>query len=206
MITEIEDYFTRGCGRCDRFATPECSTQTWAGGLKALRALCQAAGLEEAVRWGHPCYRFADRNIAIIGAFRENFRLSFFEAGLIEDCFGVLERQGPNTAVPDMIRFTSEADVARHADAIADTLAQLKDHARAGRRAPKPAATLDWPEELVAALDDDPELAEAFAALTPGRQKSYVILMNGAKQSATKTARLMRARPKILAGKGAQER
>ena len=55
MITDIEDYFTKGCGRCDRFETAECSTKLWAQGLADLRALCLAAGLTEAVKWGHPC-------------------------------------------------------------------------------------------------------------------------------------------------------
>ena len=56
MISEIEDYFTDGCGRCDRFATPDCSTRLWAAGQAGLRRLCLAAGLTEMVKWGHPCY------------------------------------------------------------------------------------------------------------------------------------------------------
>ena len=70
MITEIEDYFTRGCGRCDRFATPDCSTRLWIAGLEQLRRLCLAAGLTEMLKWGHPCYMHAGRNIVIMGAFR----------------------------------------------------------------------------------------------------------------------------------------
>ena len=68
MITDIEDYFTRGCGRCERFATPDCSTRQWESGLNALRRICLEAGLAEAVKWGHPCYLHRERNIAIIGA------------------------------------------------------------------------------------------------------------------------------------------
>lgn len=112
MITEIEDFFTKGCGRCDRFATPDCSVRQWQPGLIALRQICLDAGLSETVKWGHPCYMHAGRNIAILGAFRGDFRLTFFNAALLQDPAGVLERQGPNTRHPDMIRFTENAQVA----------------------------------------------------------------------------------------------
>ena len=64
MITDPGDYFAKGCGRCDRFATPECSTRRWAAGLAALRRICLEAGLTETAKWGHPCYMHAGRNIA----------------------------------------------------------------------------------------------------------------------------------------------
>ena len=80
MITEIEDFFTKGCGRCARFDTPDCSARVWGDGLLALRALCREAGLVETVKWGHPCYMHAGRNVALIGALRGDFRLNFFEA------------------------------------------------------------------------------------------------------------------------------
>ena len=83
MITRIEDYFARGCGRCARFDTADCDTRHWADGLAELRTLCLGAGLVETVKWGHPCYMHSGRNIAIIGAFRGDFRLSFFEAALL---------------------------------------------------------------------------------------------------------------------------
>jgi len=112
MITEIEDYFSLGCGRCERFATTDCSTRKWAAGLLALRRICIDLGLVETVKWAHPCYMHKDRNIAIIGALRSDFRLSFFNAALMKNTEGVLERQGPNTKHPDMIRFTDNAQVA----------------------------------------------------------------------------------------------
>jgi uncharacterized protein YdeI (YjbR/CyaY-like superfamily) len=55
MITRIEDYFTKGCGRCERFATPDCSTRPWIGGLEHLRRICLDVGLEETLKWAHPC-------------------------------------------------------------------------------------------------------------------------------------------------------
>ena len=206
MITDIEDYFAKGCGRCERFATPACSTRQWAGGLKALRRICRDAGLTETVKWGHPCYMHAGRNIAIIGAFRGNFRLSFFNGALMKDPEGALEKQGPNARHPDMLSFTDNARVAQIEPIIISYLQEAKGYAEAGIKPPKVRGDIEVPDELVDAMDGDSELAEAFRALTPGRQRSYVINLNAAKASATRTARIAKFRDKILSGKGALER
>ncbi|NEX47017.1 YdeI/OmpD-associated family protein [Pseudotabrizicola algicola] len=206
MITEPAAFFTDGCGRCNRFGTDACSARLWRDGLAALRRICRAAGLEEAVRWGHPCYRHAGRNIAIIGAFRDDFRLSFFDAALLRDPQGVLEKQGPMTQHADMIRFADAGRVAALEGVILAYLREAMDHAEAGRRPEKTEKPLDLPPELVSALDSDAELAEAFHRLTPGRQRSYVINLSGAKATATRQARIARFRSHILAGKGATER
>ena len=206
MITDPDDYFARGCGRCARFDTPDCSAMIWAEGQAALRALCLEAGLAETAKWGHPCYMHAGRNVVIMGAFRDNFRLTFFNAALMKDPEGILEKQGANTQHPDMIRFTANAQVGERADIIRAYLAEAMGYAAAGIKPPKVEREVPIPDELVDALDADPELAEAFAALTPGRQKSYAFNLNQAKQSATRVARIAKFREKILAGKGAMER
>lgn len=206
MITDIEDYFTIGCGRCERFRSPSCSTQLWAAGLIELRSICRAAGLTETVKWGHPCYMHANRNIAIIGAFRDDFRLSFFNAALMQDAAEVLEKQGENTRHPDMLRFTKNEQVQQLAPVIASYLKEAMGYAESGIRAPKETNEFELPEELVAALDADPQLAEAFHRLTPGRQRSYVINLNTTRNPATRFARIAKFRNKIIAGKGATER
>ena len=206
MITEIEDFFTKGCGRCIRFDTPECSTRRWSAGLDNLRHILLAAGLSEHVKWGHPCYMHAGRNIAIFGAFRDDFRLTFFNAALLADPEAILEKQGPNTRHPDMIRFTDVAQVALLEPVIRVYLREATGFAEAGIRAPKEVRDLILPDELVDAMDADPDLAEAFHALTPGRQKSYVFALNTAKTSATRVARITKFRGHILIGKGALER
>ncbi|MEL7259232.1 MAG: YdeI/OmpD-associated family protein [Pseudomonadota bacterium] len=206
MISDIEDYFTKGCGRCERFNTSECSAKAWEKGLSRLRDICLSADLKETVKWGHPCYTHADRNIVIIGAFQDNFRLSFFNAALMTDPQGILEKQGPNTQHPDMIRFTSNDGPAEKEDVILTYLSEAKTYADAGKKPPKDDSALDLHDELVEALDADPELSEAFQALTRGRQKSYVINLNGAKKPETKVNRIEKFRDKIIEGKGANER
>lgn len=206
MITEIGDYFSKGCGRCDRFETPDCSVQLWAEGLAALRALCLDAGLDEGVKWGCPAYAHAGRTLAILGAFRGDFRLNFMDAALLKDPEGVLEPGGPNSAHPGTIRFTAAAQVTALAPVIAAYLAEAKGYAAAGIKPARSQTAFELPEVLVQALDDDPDLAEAFAALTPGRQRSYVLILATTKNEDTQRARIARSREKILAGKGATER
>jgi uncharacterized protein YdeI (YjbR/CyaY-like superfamily) len=206
MITDVEDYFSLGCGRCDRFATPDCSTRRWLTGLLTLRRIAREVGLAETAKWGHPCYMHAGRNICLFGAFRGNFRLTFMNAALLKDPEGVLQKQGANTHHPDCIRFTDNAEPARLEPVIRAYLAEAMFYADQGLLPPKEVAEVDLPPELVEALDDDPDLAEAFAALTPGRQKSWALHLNDAKSSATRMARLEKGRAKIMAGKGATER
>lgn len=206
MITDVEDYFAKGCGRCDRFGTADCSTRQWLPGLLDLRHIALDMGLTETAKWGHPCYMHAGRNICIIGAFRGDFRLSFMNAALLADPDGALERQGPNTQHPDCLRFTDPAAVAPREPAIRALLAQAIRHAEAGTLPPKVPSDLTLPDELVEALDADPDLAEAFHALTPGRQKSWALHLTSTQTPATRFARIDKGRAKIIAGKGATER
>jgi uncharacterized protein YdeI (YjbR/CyaY-like superfamily) len=206
MITHVEDFFTQGCGRCDRFATDACSARQWQPGLARLREICRSAGLVETVKWGHPCYMHAGRNIVLIGALQGDFRLNFFNAALMKDPDGLLERQGPNTQHPDSIRFTASTQVEERAASIRAYLLEAMGYADAGILPQKVPQALELPDELVDAMDADPELAEAFHALTPGRQRSYVIHLSSAKTSATRVTRITKAKPQILAGKGANER
>ena len=206
MITDIDDYFSKGCGRCDRFDTPECSTRLWEPGLLQLRDLCRECGLDETVKWRQPCYVYRNRNIAIIGAFRGDFRLTFFDAALLKDSDVVLERSGPNTRHPNMLRFSTPSDVSEREPTIRTCGMRLIDCADAGLRPATEALPIEVTAELEEAMKHDPELAVAFAALTPGRQRSYVVNLNSAKKSETRVTRIAKFRSRILAGKGALER
>jgi uncharacterized protein YdeI (YjbR/CyaY-like superfamily) len=206
MITVLEDFFTKGCGRCDRFDTPECSALRWSTGIAALRRICLDLGLVETLKWGHPCYMHAGRNIVLIGALREDLRLGFFNAALMTDPEGVLTKQGPNTQHPDAMRFTANTQVAAMERSVRAYLAEAMRYAEAGIKPTKTAQEIELPDELTEALEADAELAEAFAALTPGRQRSYVIVLGALKKPESRVARIAKLRGHILAGKGAQDR
>ena len=206
MISQIEDYFDKGCGRCPRFDTPDCSTRRWAVGLAQLREICRAAGLKEAVKWGHPCYMWEDRNIAIFGAFRDDFRISFMNASLLKDPQNVLVMRGPHTKTADMICFDNVAGVTLLAATISAYLEEAIGYAKTGLKDTKGVIKVERQPELVDALDADPELAQAFENLTPGRQRSYVLHLASTENPATRIARISKFRDKVLAGKGMNER
>ena len=147
-----------------------------------------------------------DRNIVIMGAFRKDFRISFFNAALMKDPEGVLEKQGPNTRHADMIRFSKNTQVAQMEPVIISYLIEAMGYAEAGIKPPKEQSEIELPDELVDALDADPELAHAFHSLTPGRQRSYVINLNAAKKPETRISRIGKFRERILSGRGATER
>lgn len=204
MISDIEEYFSKGCGRCERFATPACSTRQWLRGLTDLRQICLDSQLAETVKWAHPCYMHGTRNIVILGAFRSNFRISFFNASLMKDPRGILEKQGPNTRHPDMIRFTKNTKVGEMEPVIVSYIEEAVGYAEAGIKPPKETGELELPDEFLEALGS--ELGDAFHSLTAGRQRSYAINLNSAKKPETRISRIAKFREKILAGKGAIER
>ena len=205
MIAGIEDYFTKGCGRCPRFETDDCSVQAWKAGLETLRQICLSAGLSETVKWGQPCYMHAGRNIAVLGAFRQNFRLGFFNPALMQDPASLLQKQGPNTKHNSSFIFTSNNAPDEQRDVIDAYLKEAMRYADQGLIQPKQHTEIDLPEEFIEAMDTDPEMAEAFHDLTKGRQRSYAIVLNNAKKSQTRISRIAKLRPKILVGKGANE-
>lgn len=175
MITDANDYFSKGCGRCARFATADCSAMIWREGLARLRQICLGSGLQEVVKWGQPAYMHAGRNIALLGTFRNDFRLIFMNASLLLDDGNLLQLQGENGQTANMLRFTSVAEVEAAASIIPAFLQQLMEHAELGTKPQKVSQLIAMPDELAEALGTDPQLAAAFSALTPGRQKSYLI-------------------------------
>jgi len=171
-----------------------------------LRDICLGQGLQETIKWSHPCYTYSDRNIAILGAFRTDFRITFMNAELLSDKAGVLVRAGDQSQLANVLKFTCRDDVVHSTPNIIEFLSQLKDQAASGVKTARKVTPVERPDVLVTILQEDPELRAAFDKLTPGRQKSYVLLVNSAKRQETKIARMVRAKPKILQGKGALER
>ncbi len=178
---------------------------TWRDEIRALRSVLLDCGLDEALKWGKPCYASGGRNVAIIQPFKAHCALMFFEGARLDDPRGLLRSQGPNTRTARRLEFTDAAQV--DARAVRSFVRQAVALEEAGRSAERPAKPeLVLPEELARALDADRALRDAFQALTPGRQRSYVIHVEGAKQSKTRVARIERCRAGILAGKGMNER
>lgn len=179
--------------------------KTWREEIEKLRSTLREAGLDEDLRWGKPCYSFEGKNIAIIQPFKNHCALMFFKGALLDDPHGLLRDQGQNTQSAKRLEFTSPAQIKKTVlkgyvkQAIAVEKAGLEVDFKAKRE-------LELPEELTHILRKDKKLAKAFAALTPGRQRGYVLHFSSAKQSSTRTARIEKAIPKILAGLGPNDR
>ena len=175
--------------------------KTWQGEIQKLRSILLECGLEEEIKWGKPCFAFEGKNVAIIQPFKDMCALMFFKGALLEDTHGLLRSQGENTQSALRLEFTSEAQIKKAVlvsyvkQAIAVEQAGLKVEFKAKRE-------LELPEELTQALEKNKKLAKAFEALTPGRQRGYVMHIAAAKQSQTRSARIEKCAPKILAGQG----
>lgn len=179
----------------------------WGAEMAALRGLALECGLGEALKWGKPCFTHDGANVAILQPFCDECRLMFFKGALLPDPEGILGLQGANTQAARVVRVKGPADVARLAPALRALFLAAVAAEDAGQRVPMPAKeNLELPAELLDRLDGDPDLAAAFAALTPGRQRSWVLHVTGAKQAATRIARIDKAAAAIRAGKGWNER
>ena len=188
--------------RVDAFVS---RAKTWQGVMQKVRAILLHCGLDEDLKWGKPCFSFEGKNVAIIQPFKEHCSLMFFKGSLFKDTHRLLRSQGENTQSALRLEFRSEAQVNKAAvksyakQAIAVEKAGLKVDFKAKRE-------LELPKELTRILRKDKKLAKAFHSLTPGRQRSYVLHVTSAKQSSTRTARIEKCIPKILAGVGMNER
>jgi len=175
----------------------------WSAEFAALRQLCLASGLNEELKWGQACYDLEGRNVVLIHGFKDYCALLFMKGALLKDPKGILIQQTKNVQAARQIRFASLADINKQTAAVKAYLREAIAVEKSGVKVEmKSAAQFDVPEEFLKPLDDDPKLAEAFHALTPGRQKGYLLHFAGAKQSATRAARVEKHVPRILRGLG----
>ena len=178
---------------------------SWPAELAALRAILLGCGLSEDIKWGKPCYGHDGRNIVILQEMKAFLALMFFKGALLRDPEGVLVEQGPNSRSARRIEFRSVQDVTALAETLQVYVAEAIEVEDAGLQV-GPAPALELVAELQERLDADPALRDAFAALTPGRQREYNLHIGDAKQPATRTARVEKCTPKILSGKGFRDR
>jgi uncharacterized protein YdeI (YjbR/CyaY-like superfamily) len=175
----------------------------WSAEFAALRQLCLSTGLNEELKWGQACYDLGGRNLVLIHGFKNYCALLFVKGALLKDPKGILVQQTKNVQAARQVRFVSLADINRQKAAIKTYIREAIAIEKSGAKVKmRSVAQFAVPEEFRRRLDDDPKLAAAFQALTPGRQKGYLLLFAGAKQSATRAARVQKHAPRILQGLG----
>ncbi|HEX4025687.1 MAG TPA: YdeI/OmpD-associated family protein [Steroidobacteraceae bacterium] len=175
----------------------------WRAEYAALRRLCLGSGLNEELKWGQACYDLESRNVVLIHGFKTYCALLFMKGALLKDPNGILVQQTRNVQAARQLRFASLADIEKQKTAVSAYIREAIAIEKSGAKVKmKSAAQFDTPKEFQERLDDDPKLAEAFHALTPGRQRGYLLYFSGAKQSATRVARVEKHIPRIFKGLG----
>jgi len=180
--------------------------ERWEAEIAEMRRVLADLAMKEECKWGKPTYTVDGKNIVIMQGFKEYFALGFFQGALLKDHKKVLVQLGQVHA-GRVMKFTSIKDIRAQASTIRAYVREAIAVEKAGRRMER-RKTSDFPvpEELTERFKSDPRFKRAFDALTPGRQRSYLYHFAAAKQSATRVARIEKARPAIFEGRGFLER
>ncbi len=179
----------------------------WQKEYKKLRTIILDCGLTEELKWGKPCYTFHKSNVVLIHGFKEYCALLFHKGVLLKDTEDILIQQTENVQSARQLRFTNLKEIEKQESAIKAYVFEAIEVEKAGLKVDmKKTSEFPMPEEFKKALNDNPELKAAFEALTPGRQRGYLLHFSQAKQSSTRESRIEKCTPLIFDGKGLNER
>jgi uncharacterized protein YdeI (YjbR/CyaY-like superfamily) len=182
------------------------SMKSWKEETAKLRGVLLDTELEEELKWNLPCYASAGKNIAIIQPFKSRLALLFFKGALLKDRKGLLVANGPNSQSGRRFEFKSAAEIAKLAATIKSYVNEAVKAEESGKKVETTKRAMPVPAELKSAFTKSPKLKKAFDALTPGRQRAYLLHFSGAKQSSTRQSRIDKCIPRILKGIGFQDR
>jgi uncharacterized protein YdeI (YjbR/CyaY-like superfamily) len=175
----------------------------WLEELEHLRTLVLAGGLTEVLKWGVPCYAFQNKNICLLHVFKEYCALLFVKGALLKDAKGILIQQTENTQAARQLRFTNVREIVEQEGPVKAYVQEAIEIEKKGLKVGfKASAEFTIPAEFQEKLAEIPALKTAFAALTPGRQRAYLLYFSAAKQAKTRAARVEKWLPQILGGEG----
>lgn len=175
----------------------------WQQAYGQLRKIVLDCGLAETLKWGNPCYMYGDNNIVLIHGFKEYCALLFFKGALLHDPDGILIRQTKNVQAARQLRFTNAREISKLAKNIKAYIYEAIEVEKAGLKVKlKKSSEFEMVKEFKTRLEKKPALKKAFEALTPGRQRAYLLYFSQAKQTKTREARVEKSIPQILGGKG----
>jgi len=177
--------------------------KNWKEEFEQLRRIVLDCELTEELRWGKPCYTFQKSNIVLIHGFKEYCALLFFKGALLKDPKGILIQQTENVQAARQIRFTNVREIVKLEPILKAYIRAAIEVEKAGLKVNyKKTSDFAIPAEFQNKLNKIPALKTAFAALTPGRQRSYLFYFSAAKLSKTRESRVEKWMPHILNGKG----
>src|ERR1700747_2364388 len=179
------------------------NAKKWREELQKLRMIFLDCQLTEELKWGKPCYTFQKRNVVIILPLKEYCALLFFKGALLNDANGILIKPGENTEAGRQIRFTNVREIVEMETILKAYIYEAVEVEKAGLKVNfKKITELIIPEDVQNKLDEIPALKTAFDALTPGRQRAYILYFSAPKQSKTRVSRVEKCMQQILNGKG----
>lgn len=177
--------------------------KSWKEESKKLRTVILDCGLTEELKWGKPCYKLQDSNIVLIHGFKDYCAVLFLKGVLLKDAKGILVQQTENVQAARQIRFTNLREIVKMEPILKAYIKEAIKIEKAGLEVTyKKTSEFKVPEEFQNKLNEIPALKTAFSALTPGRQRGYILYFSAAKQSKTREARVEKCVPQILKGKG----
>lgn len=192
MNSKVDWYFTKA--------------EKWQEEVNKLRQIVLDCELTEELKWGCPCYTFQKNNIVLIHDFKEYCALLFFKGALLQDAKGILIQQTENVQAARQMRFTSLKEIVDQEATVKAFIYEAIEVERAGLKVEmKKTKEYTVPEEFQVKLDEKPDLRTAFEALTPGRQRGYLLYFSQAKQSKTRAERVEKYMQQILEGKGLED-
>ncbi len=177
--------------------------EKWQEEFEKLRMVCLDCGLTEELKWGVPCYTFEKNNIVLIHGFKEYCAVLFFKGALLKDGKGILVQQTENVQAARQVRFTNVREIVKMKPILKAYIYEAIEVEKAGLEVNfKKTTEFKIPEEFQNKLDEIPALKTAFHALTPGRQRGYLLYFSAPKQSKTRESRVEKYMKQILKGKG----
>lgn len=175
----------------------------WSKELAKLRKIVLQCPLTEELKWGKPCYAYGNSNLVILYGLKESCAIGFLKGALLKDSAKILVQPGENSQSGRWIKFTSLGEIARKESVVKSYIHEAIEAEKAGLKVHfKDISEHIIPDEFQKRLDASPALKTAFRALTPGRQRSYLLYFSAPKQSTTREARIEKYTPQILDGKG----
>lgn len=178
----------------------------WQEELIILRRILLNSGLDEEVKWGSPCYTLQGKNICILYGFKEYCGLSFFKGALLHDSHQLLKKPGENTQSGRMLKFIHSKDILSIQDIVKEYILEAIQIELSGEKVEfKRLEDQEIPVEFQDKLQEREDIQSAFKALTPGRQRAYLMFFSASKQSQTRINRIEKYIPRILDGKGMQD-
>lgn len=203
---KVDLYIADGCGRCEYYATDKCKVRDWQDELQHLRQILLESALTEEVKWGVPVYTYKGKNVIIIGALRECVTIGFLKGVLIKDPQKLLEKQGKNVQSARILRFRSVKAIMDMSETIKGFIEEAISIEESGvkvefKKNPEPV-----PAELEHRFEELPALADAFYALTPGKQRGYIIFISQPKSTEARHNRIDKCLDKIMNGEGLHDK